>query len=136
MRLESEKIISGLNKEFPDKDVVAIPPNRPQEIICEVEPSSLHPDHSMAIAFINKSEPHRHSKTTETYHVEEGELTLFVDDEKLILRKGDSYTVKPGQIHWAEGNFTRVKVNSSPGWSPKDHILVQEKEQKVRKSSH
>lgn len=123
--MKSIDIISSLDQEYPGKTVVTIPEDDPKEIIIEISPSTEHPEFSIAIAFIKKSELHYHSKSVETYFVEKGTLVLHVSDEKHILEEDQSYTVYPGQYHWAEGNFTKVRVKSSPGWTPEDHFLVE-----------
>ncbi|MBI2592904.1 MAG: cupin domain-containing protein [Candidatus Colwellbacteria bacterium] len=122
--MNSEEIIAILQKEFPGKNIIQLPLDNPSEIICEVEPTANHPEISSIIAVIDESKPHYHLKSTETYFIEKGELHLFVDGRKYLLREGDTYVVEPGRVHWAEGEATRVRVNSSPGWTQEDHILI------------
>ena len=80
-----------------------------------------------AIAVIDRSEPHYHKKATETYKVIKGRLTVFVDSRKHELNEEDVLVVRPEQIHYAVGNETWVEVVSEPGWTPEDHILVNQK---------
>lgn len=122
--MKADEIIKKLNKDFPGKAVIPNSKTEPTEIICEVDPSSEHGDYSLAVAYIKKSVPHRHIKAIETYEVEDGKLDLFLDGVIKILTKGQKHTIQPGVIHWAEGDWVRVKVTSKPGWVLEDHIQV------------
>ena len=119
------EVIAQLKKEFPGKTVISNPQANPTEIICEVEPTSQNPDRSVAIAFIKQSEPHRHSTSVETYAVEAGKLDLYLDGIKKNLKTGQSFTIRPEIIHWAKGNWARVKVVSKPGWTAIDHVTIE-----------
>jgi len=123
--MNAEEIIKNLIKEFPGKAVIPNSKTEPTEIICEVEPSREHTEYSLAIAYIKRSEPHRHIKATETYEVGEGRLDLFLDGMRMRLNVGQSVDITPGAIHWAEGEWARVKVTSKPGWILDDHIIVE-----------
>lgn len=119
-----QAIISQLQKEYPGKFIIQNHPTDPTEIICEIEPTSEHSDYSTAIAVIDRSIPHYHLKTTETYEIIRGQLKLTVADEEHTLKEGGSFTIHPGQRHFAEGNETWVRVTSHPGWTKEDHYLV------------
>lgn len=116
--MNTKKIAEELHQKYPGKNVVI---NNAYEVICEVQPSA---EEGIAVAVIQKSLPHYHKVITETYEVIKGELTLFCNDKKHILKEGEKFTVKPGQIHYAEGNETWIKCYSKPGWTPKDHFLT------------
>ncbi len=120
------EIVGILDKEYPGRTIVLNTPENTEEVICEIEPASEHSDYSVAIAYIRKSKPHKHLKTIEEYQVEEGVLTLYLDGVKREFKQGQIYAVLPGTIHWAEGDWVRVKVVSKPGWTLNDHILVDE----------
>ena len=122
--MNTNQVISELSKKYPDKKIVRNEKDNPTEIICEVDPVTEHPERSVAIAVINKSEPHYHKKSTETYEVMKGELMINKDGREYKLREGDKLTIKPGEVHYAIGNETWVKVYSSPGWIPEDHLLI------------
>lgn len=122
--MNPKEVVGKLQAEFPGKTILQLPPENPKEIICETEPTVDHPDYSVAVAYIDRSEQHRHGISEETYKVEEGEVTLSVDGKKQVLRKGDSRIIHPGEIHRAEAQGARVEVTSRPGWTPEDHILV------------
>ena len=107
-----------LQNKYPDKNVVV---NNTGEIICEISPGK---EESVAIAVIDKSLPHFHKVTTETYEVIKGKLDLYCDGIKHTLNVGDKFVVNPGSIHYAEGKETWIKCFSKPGWSPKDHFLA------------
>lgn len=121
--MNKQKIISQLENKYPGKSIYSIPDESPTEMLCEVDPSSDHPEYSNAVAIIDKSKPHIHQKTTETYKVIKGKLTLHIGDQSKELNIGDTHTIEPGNIHWAEGNETWVECYSKPGWTLEDHIL-------------
>jgi len=41
-----KKIIKELQKKYPNKTIILDPPENPTEIICEIEPTTDHPDRS------------------------------------------------------------------------------------------
>ncbi|HSH55914.1 MAG TPA: cupin domain-containing protein [Candidatus Limnocylindrales bacterium] len=123
--MQLDEIINYFKQTYPDKKIVLLPEKEPKEIICEVDPSFLHPEYNHAIAAIKSSEPHYHKHTVETYKVLRGKLKLNVDGGQVELREGEEYTTTPEQIHFAEGDFTLVAVDSKPGWTPEDHFLVE-----------
>jgi len=119
-----QEVVDYFKKEYPDKNIVSLPQEDPAEIICEIEPAQNHPSYSKAVAAILKSKPHYHKQSAETYRVIKGELSLYVDGQCISLAEGETHLVRPGQTHYAEGNFTLVEVSSSPGWTLGDHYLV------------
>ncbi len=124
--MDAKRIVEELTQEFPGKNILILPQDKPTEIICEIDPSSLHRESSVAIAYIDRSAPHYHRRAAETYVIEEGSLRLVVDGQEHQLQAGDTFVISPGQVHEATGDATRVRVESSGrGWTPKDHILIQ-----------
>jgi len=119
-----DEIIARLKREYPGKSIVLNPEVNPTEILCEIEPSSKHSEYSEAIAYINSSSPHRHLKATETYKVESGRLTLYLDGVSKTVSEGQSAVIKPKVIHWADGDWAKVWVRSEPGWTFEDHLQV------------
>lgn len=123
--MNATKVKEELARLYPNKSVFeGYTDAVTTEIICEIEPTSLHSDYSIAIAVIDKSKKHYHKFTEETYKIIKGELTLYVDDELIELKEGDTYTIQPGKVHWAEGNETWIECTSYPGWTFEDHIEV------------
>ena len=122
--MDERQVVKQLKEEFSGKKIVRLPDENPTEIVCEIEPTEDHIDHSVAIAIIDRSEPHYHKKSVETYHIEKGRLTLHYGDEMKVLEEGDRFVVEPPVVHWAEGNAARVRVESRPGWTVEDHILT------------
>lgn len=122
--MNANQIINELSKKYPGKKIIRNKEDNPTEIICEIDPAIKHPERSFVIAVIDKSEPHYHKETTETYEVAEGELMINRDGKEYKLKKGDKLTIKPEEVHYAIGNETWVKVYSKPGWIPGDHILI------------
>lgn len=118
------RIIPQLKHQYPGKEIIYNPPDNPTEIICEIEPTSEHPERSVAIAVAGKSKPHFHKKSTEVYEIVRGTLFLFKDGEKHILYEGERMTIIPGTIHSAEGDECWFLTYSKPGWTAGDHIIV------------
>ncbi len=117
------KVIDALRAEFPKKTIVLLPEDDPTEVVVEIWRDD---DESYAIAVIDRSEPHFHRESFEMYVVEKGSLLVHVDDEDHRLEPGDKLTIKPSQVHWAEGDATRVVVHSFyRPWRQDDHILVE-----------
>lgn len=42
---------------------------------------------------------HRHAATTEAFHVLEGELTVLLDEEEVLLQAGKTVLVEVGRVH-------------------------------------
>ena len=94
-------------------------------MICEVDPTSEHPEGSVALAVIGRSDRHYHVHATETYEIIRGTLRLNVDGKEVVLSEGESYTIEPKVRHFAAsiGEPAWVMATSRPGWRPDDHIL-------------
>ena len=122
--MNTSDVIHKLHLLHPGKNVILNNESAPTEILCEIEPTSEHANYSMAISVIDKSIPHYHKILTEEYKVLKGNLKLHVDNKEYALRPGDMFSVKPNQIHWAEGIETWIECHSTPGWTSQDHILV------------
>lgn len=118
-----EKVINELSLKYPGKKIIKNNEENPTEIICEIDPSSQHPEKSIAIAVIDRSESHYHNKSTEIYRIIKGELNLIVDNKEYNLKENDVYTIHPGEIHYAIGSETWVEVISESGWTLEDHII-------------
>jgi len=121
------EVIETLKKQYPGKKIILNSKENLTEILCEVDPTSLHSEKSIAIVVIDIMEPHYHNEATEIYEVVKGQLTLVIDGKPQMLNVGQSATIFPGQIHSAIGDETWVKVISKPGWTKKDHVLVENK---------
>lgn len=118
-------VIEEMKKKYPGKKILLNNRQNCTEILCEIEPTSLHPSQSVAISVIDKTLAHYHDVTTETYEVLKGVLALSVDGKKYVLNVGQTMTIKPGQIHEATGNETWIRCTSKPGWKQKDHHTVE-----------
>lgn len=116
------EVIEELRSKYPGKSILLNDKHNLSEILCEVDPTSRHDGFSVAVAVIDKTEPHLHKVTTEVYEVQKGELDLKVNGKTFHLTQGQSFTIQPGEIHEATGNETWVKVTSKPGWRAKDYI--------------
>lgn len=121
--MDNKKLLA-LGREFFGKPIFLLPPDDPDnatEVVVEV---SRDERESVAVALIDRSAPHMHYATTEVYIVEEGELTVYVNKVKHLLRPGEQLTILSGEVHWAEGDSTRVRVVARPPWTSADHVLV------------
>lgn len=111
-----------LRKLYPNSKIIENKiDNITKEIVCELGISN-ETNTSTAIVIIEESNPHYHKKTTETYKILEGELRLFVGFDKYILKRGEEIEIKPGQIHYAQGDATWVEVISTPAWDIDDYL--------------
>ena len=112
--------IDDLQAEYPNRQMICIPPHQPTECVIEVLKGQKL---GVAVALIDRSQSHRHRLTTEIYEVLEGELTLHLDGKSYRLRVGETATIPAGVSHWAEGDSTKVLVFSTPAWTSTDHDL-------------
>src|SRR3989344_6317031 len=101
--MNTKKIIEVIKKKYPGKKVILDPEDNPAEIICEIDPTSNHLEKSKALAIVGQSKPHYHKKSIEVYEVMKGVLTIYKSGKKHVLKKGEKLTIKPGEIHSAEG---------------------------------
>jgi len=122
--MNTKKVIKELSQKYPGKEMIKSPEDNPTEIVCETEPATDQQTNGVAVAVIDRSEPHYHKKTTELYKVIKGTLVVFVNDKKYKLKEGDTLTVVPGEVHYAVGDETWVEVYAEPGWTFEDHILI------------
>ena len=116
-----KKVVGELKNKYPGKEIIVNTPENPTEVVCETKPGK---DRSEAVAVIDASQLHYHQRLTEVYQVAKGELVMFLDGEKRVLKKGEEIEIKPGVRHRAVGEETWVKVYSVPGWTPEDYFLV------------
>lgn len=121
--MDHQRIIEELRHKYPGCPITCLPVDSPTEIVVEIE-RTANPDQSVAIAIIDRSEPHRHEQTYEVYEVLEGALEVHCDEVVTTLWPGEQISIAPGVVHWAEGNAARVRVIASPAWTPEDHKLV------------
>lgn len=123
-----DDVITELNEKYPGKSIFKNNEETTTEILCEIDPSTEHPEYSNAIAVIDKSIPHIHYKATETYKVIRGELTLYIGNEVMALKEGESYVIKPNNVHWAKGDETWIEAYSEPGWTFEDQIIAKNRD--------
>ena len=122
--MNTKFVITNLQKSYPGKTIIKNNEENPTEIICEIEPTSEHPEYDVAIAVIDHSFPHYHEKSEEEYEVIKGKLVVTIDGKEFALRAGEKIIIYPGSIHSAVGRETWIKATSRPGWTPEDHILL------------
>jgi mannose-6-phosphate isomerase-like protein (cupin superfamily) len=123
-----------LVKEFEEKykgyPIIRIPEENPREIIAVM---FVAPDKSFstAVALIDESDPHYHTRTHEFYIVRRGVLDLFKRDlrgEQVNTHRMNCCTheIPLNVIHWAKcvgPEPAEVLVYTWPAWTPEDHIL-------------
>jgi len=140
-----ESITADFKRKYPGKNVVVNKDKwgRVIEIICEVEPSSEHPEYSLAIVAAKHIAPHYHKKSTEEYKILEGSLALYKNGEIVRLSPGDKAVIKPYEVHGGEAvgagttvsfangfmanstiDFVLFEAHSSPGGQFEDHIII------------
>jgi len=101
----------------------------PAETVYELTTARDGLPFGIAIADIERSQPHVHRVTTETYTVVQGSIELALDDERIALRVGDVALIRPGVVHSArsigEGHAARITVTTIPEFSPDDYFPVE-----------
>lgn len=120
--MDVQKVVKELKEKYPGKNIILNPPDAPTEIICEIEPGSLNPDRSVAIAVIDSTIKHFHRLAVEEYEVVKGELEVTKEGKSYYLGPGEKIVLNPGEFHLARGKETWVKVTSEPAWTPKDNL--------------
>jgi mannose-6-phosphate isomerase-like protein (cupin superfamily) len=83
-------------------------------------------DGHRAVAVVERSQPHFHSKTKEIYRIVRGTLHLACGGRGYLLAPGDSVTIEPGNIHFARavGGPAWLEVLSEPDWTMEDYLLL------------
>lgn len=127
LQQRSKRILAKLKRDYPGKAAYDTD-GRGQHFVCEVEPTQDHPEYDKAIVVIFKTKAHKHNKIVQRYTILSGNLTVHLDDKTITLKPGDTYTIQPGIVHWAESDECWLEEYSTPGWTKDDHILVGEKD--------
>jgi len=122
--MDIEKVVKQLKVKYPGKNIFLDDKDGYQEIICEVDPTSDHPDFSTAVVVVGKGRAHFHKYTKEIYEVIRGRLCVYLKGEKNMLKKGEKIKIPLNTLHYPEGDETWFYTYSTPGWTPEDHILV------------
>ena len=120
--MDADKIIKQLAREYPGKNIVKNNEANPSEIVCETKPATAPGEKGVAVAVIDRSKPHYHKTTVETYKVISGILIVYVNGQPHKLETGEKLVVLPGGVHYATGKETWVEVVSEPGWTSTDHF--------------
>ncbi|KKQ51523.1 MAG: hypothetical protein UT40_C0006G0040 [Candidatus Woesebacteria bacterium GW2011_GWA1_39_21b] len=121
-----QKVVEELKKKYPGKNIIINTPENPTEIVCEVEPASLDPQRSVAVAVLDSNIKHYHRLAKETYEVIKGTLELTKGGKTHFLSPGQKLIIGPEEYHMAKGDETWVKVTSEPAWTPEDQIPIEE----------
>lgn len=124
--MDVQKVIKELKEKYPGKNIILNPPENPTEIVCEIEPASLDPQKSVAIAILDNNIKHFHRRSKETYEVIKGVLELTKGGKTYFLSPGEKLEIEPEEYHLAKGKETWVKVTSIPAWTPQDQFHIAE----------
>jgi mannose-6-phosphate isomerase-like protein (cupin superfamily) len=83
-------------------------------------------DGYLAIAVVERSQQHFHSRTKEIYRVLRGTLHVACGGRGYLLRQGESITIDPGNIHFARaaGLPAWLEVRSDPAWTVEDYLVL------------
>jgi len=119
-----QNVLTTLENKYPGKKVIKNPEHDPTEIVCEIDPTEKHSAYSTAIAIVDSTAAHVHTRAAEIYFVIKGNLTLFIDNTRQIVHEGEYAVIQPGQAHRAEGAETWVEVYSEPGGTKDDHTVT------------
>ena len=110
--MERYNLLQGTKKVFPQEIVYEIPNQGPIGI---------------ALAHIEKSEPHFHNETTEWYYVTHGKGIVYLNGKELKLQKHDFIKIYPTTVHYVESaRGIELLVITHPPWKPEDHHLVKQ----------
>ncbi|MFC1600629.1 cupin domain-containing protein [Patescibacteria group bacterium] len=124
--MDVQKVVKELKEKYPGKNIILNPPDDPTEIVCEIEPASLDPEKSVAIAILDNNIKHFHRRSKETYEVIKGTLEITKGGKTHFLSPGEKLVIEPEEYHMAKGKETWVKVTSVPGWTSEDQFLISE----------
>ena len=124
--MNAQKVIEELKKQYPGKNIIINDPDNPTEVICEVEPASLNPERSVAIAVLDSNVKHYHRLAKEIYEVIKGNLEITKENKNYFLSPGEKLEIQPEEYHMAMGKETWVKVTSEPAWTSEDQIPIEE----------
>ncbi len=117
--IDIEKTRAELLASYPGCEVKVAEDGR--EMVAEISAE-------FAIAVIDRSTPHFHLKTRETYRVLRGTLYVACGGQGHVLHKREEITIEPGQIHYARaaGDPVWIEVECVPGWVLSDHFVLGE----------
>jgi len=120
-----ERIMKELQAEYPGKEVFDLNGNG-LHFVCVVEPTEEHPEYDRAVEVMIKSRPHKHHKMKQVYTIIKGHLRLHLSKKIIEMKLGDTQTILPGEVHWAESeDECWDELYSTPGWTPEDHVPVE-----------
>lgn len=77
---------------------------------------------SFHVTHIKDSIKHYHKKTTEIYHILEGEGVLEIGDDKVELSPGMTVLIEKGTPHRGYGDF-KTTVVCIPAFDPQDEFF-------------
>lgn len=121
--MNAQEVVDSLRKKYPGKNIVTNDQSHPTQITCEIEPTSDHPEYSIAIVVADDVPAHHHKNSTELFEILEGEIDITVDGTKIHLFTEEKISIHPRSVHSITGNSSWIKISSYPGWTPEDHIL-------------
>lgn len=91
----------------------------------------VYPDiDNCGVVLENTKEGHNsefyHTKSTFTYIILEGNGSFFLDDEEVIVLKGDCISIPPNTRIYFKGELKMILI-TTPAWTPENEIKTREK---------
>ncbi len=111
------RICEELLREYPGARIKVAPGGA--EIIAELDPRR-------AVAVIERTAPHFHRRTTESYRALRGTLYVVCGGQGHVLAPGESLRIDPPLLHSARAadGVAWIEVLSDPMWTADDHLVV------------
>jgi len=107
----------ALQRQYPGARIKVAADNA--EIVAEI-------NGKRAVAVIERSVPHFHSRTTEWYRCLKGVLYVACGGKGHVLCAGESLTIEPGTVHFARaaGEPAWIEVITEPAWTTEDNLVL------------
>ncbi|MEQ9716543.1 MAG: cupin domain-containing protein [Candidatus Asgardarchaeia archaeon] len=97
--------------------------NKNAETIYEIIRNKF--DFSIALAEVRgENTAHYHLKTTEIYHIVDGNCTLILNGERISMNTNDTIIIYPKTIHQIKSKYVKVLVIAFPPFSEKDYFEI------------
>jgi quercetin dioxygenase-like cupin family protein len=111
--MDVQRVTSELREAFPHGRLLGSPQPDAGELI-ELEPGSVLAGNSRVVAVIERIPGNFNRRSTLTFTVLRGTLTLFPHGQPHVLDVGDTCQINPHVFFWAEADEAWVEVVGSP----------------------
>lgn len=122
--MDARQVTRELRRKFPHATILSNGGEDTTELICEVESVFEHSEFNRIVAVIDRIPGNFNRRSKLTWRVLEGTLNLFPHGQRQILTIGESYTIEPYVLYWAEGDATWVEIRATPAWTIDDRRVV------------